>query len=980
MTFSEKEKEILEFWERERVFERSVSERPADKPYVFYDGPPFATGLPHYGHLPSQFLKDAVPRYWTMKGFRVNRVWGWDCHGLPIENIIEEKLQLKSKKDIELYGIGKFNEQCRDTVLTYAHEWKKSIGRIGRWVDMDNAYKTMDTNFMESVWWVFSEIWKKGLIYEGKKAMHVCPRCSTPLSNFEVTQGYKEVTDLSVTAQFKLTNAQEKLGLPGAVSLLAWTTTPWTLPGNVLLAVGPQIKYILLQHKQSGDQVIIALDRWAAYSEKISKDEYVQVDGAFKGSDLIGLTYEPLFPYFKNTANAFRVVAADFVTTEDGTGVVHIAPAFGEDDYQVGSREDVGFVQHVGMDGRFVDEVIDFAQQDVKPKENPAKTDIEIIKWLAHNGKLFFKEKYTHSYPHCWRCDTPLLNYATTSWFVSVTKIKEALISANQKTAWVPEHMRDGRFGHWLENARDWAISRDRFWGAPLPVWKNEKGDVAVIGSREELEQLSGKKIDDLHKHIIDDITFEKDGLIYTRVPQVLDCWFESGSMPYGQMHYPFENKEAFEAGFPAQFIAEGQDQTRGWFYTLHVLATALTGGEHPSIPAVQATSAFRHVVVNGIVLAQDGKKMSKRLKNYPDLMTVIEAYGADAVRYYILSSAVVQAENLNFSEEGVRELYNKYINTLWNVLLFYQQSRSSIPNELAEPSNKRTVLDRWILSRLARLHASVTDNMDAYRIADATRPILDFISDLSQWYVRRSRERLKGEDVADREACLRVLETVLKKLSLLIAPFTPFSAEMIHAGLPPSERKEVSVHLEMWPESATGDIDPELEDQMDGARLIVEMGHSLRAEAKIKVRQPLATLFVSAPLSDEIASLIADEVNVKKVTHAPIPADCSSKENRGVRVGLDVALTPELKQEGLLRELVRQINAQRKAEGLTARDRIDLVYQTVDPELDRVMTLYADSLKKSVVAQTVEKRTIEKMTILTVDGRELSVSLSVTA
>ncbi len=488
MTVSEREKEILEFWDKEKIFEKSVSERPEGKPFVFYDGPPFATGLPHYGHLPSSFLKDAVPRYWTMKGYRVERVWGWDCHGLPIENIIEEKLKLKTKKEIAEYGIAKFNEQCRSAVLTYAEEWKKIIKRLGRWVDMEHAYKTMDPGYMESVWWVFSELWKKGLIYEGKKAMHVCPRCETALSNFEVTQGYAEVTDISVTAKFKLTNAQEKLGIDGDVFLLAWTTTPWTLPGNVLLAVGAEITYGVFRQKESGEHIILALDRWSAYAEKVGGDVYEQIDGLLKGSDLSGITYEPLFPYFTDTKNAFRVVTADFVTTEDGTGVVHIAPAFGEDDYQLGIREAVMFVQHVSMDGRFTKDVVDFSGQEVKPKDDPTKADVAILKWLAQAGKLFHKEKYTHSCPHCWRCDTPLLNYATASWFVSVTKIKSQLLKTNAKTAWVPAALRDGRFGKWLEGARDWAISRDRFWGAPLPVWKSESGEVIVIGSVAEFE------------------------------------------------------------------------------------------------------------------------------------------------------------------------------------------------------------------------------------------------------------------------------------------------------------------------------------------------------------------------------------------------------------------------------------------------------------------------------------------------------------
>ena len=511
-------------------------------------------------------MKDVVPRYWTMQGRRVERKWGWDCHGLPIENIIEKDLELKDRQAIEDMGIGQFNEACRSTVMKYAEEWKKTVNRMGRWVDMDNDYKTMDLPFMESVWWVFKQLWDKGLIYEGKKSMHICPRCVTPLSNFEVTQGYKDVKDLSVTAKFKLKNVKEKLNLDADVYVLAWTTTPWTLPGNVLLAVGNDIKYEVVHIPGDGWVAADATDKAAMSAalkhnrlhyyivakerlDEVMKDKEYEIIRELKGSDLVDLEYEPLFPYFADTENAFRVVSADFVTTEDGTGVVHIAPAFGEDDYQVGQREKTGWVQHVTMEGKFTDEVTDFAGQEVKQKEDPTKTDVDIIKYLAGKGLLFSKLKFEHSYPHCWRCDTPLLNYSTSSWFVRVTGLKDDMLQNNKKTNWVPDHIKEGRFGKWLEGARDWAISRNRFWGSPLPVWKSEDGEVLCVGSVEELEKLSGEKVTDLHKHIVDEIVITKDGKEYKRIPEVLDCWFESGSMPYGQMHYPFENKEKFEAG-----------------------------------------------------------------------------------------------------------------------------------------------------------------------------------------------------------------------------------------------------------------------------------------------------------------------------------------------------------------------------------------------------------------------------------------------
>lgn len=940
------EQEILKYWEDKKVFEKSVSERPENKPYVFYDGPPFATGLPHYGHIVASLMKDTVPRYWTMRGYRVDRKWGWDCHGLPIENIIEKELNLNSKKDIEEFGIDKFNEACRATVLKYANDWKKTVRRMGRWVDMENDYKTMDLSYMESVWWVFKELYKKDLLYKGHKAMHICPRCVTPLSNFEVTQGYKDVKDITVTAKFKLKDSKEKLGVEGDVFVLAWTTTPWTLPGNVLLAVNKEVDYVVV--KIENENFVLAKDR----SEQVLKDKNFEVVKNLKGADLDGLTYEPLFSYFKDTENAFRVVSADFVTTESGTGIVHIAPAFGDDDYQLGKREGVPLVQHVGMDGRFVEEVEDFAGHEVKPADEPTVTDVEIIKWLAANGKLFSKEKMEHSYPHCWRCDSPLLNYATNSWYVKVTEIKDQLLKNNQGINWVPEHIKDGRFGLWLEGARDWAVSRNRFWGDPLPIWESEDGDTICVGSVAELEELSGQKVSDLHKHIIDKIEIKKDGKVYHRVPEVLDCWFESGSMPYGQMHYPFENKAKFEAGFPAEFIAEGQDQTRGWFYTLHVLATALTMGENPSIPKAASVPAFRNVIVNGIVLAEDGKKMSKRLKNYPEPDILLEKYGADAMRYYLITSPVMESEALNFSEVGVREMYSKVVNTLWNVVEFYKM----YPVEVSDGAVSDHVLDQWILAKLNELIKEVTVGMEKYRLAAASRPIVEFITELSQWYVRRSRDRFKGDDQEDKTKASATLKEVLLTLSKVMAPFTPFIAEKVYLEL---GGKLESVHLEMWPEAKEEKHHVAVLDHMAQARKVVEIGLALRSESKLKVRQPLYELKMNFEhFSTQLLEMMADELNVKKVSYAEavVEGDWAAKEDGKTKVWLNTTIDEQLKKEGLVREIVRTINQMRKEQGLTINDQIKISYSSESSQILAVFSEFESEIKNAVLAVLAEE------------------------
>ncbi len=930
---AQQEEQVLGYWDTHDVFRKSVDQRPAKKPYVFYDGPPFATGLPHYGHLVGSVMKDVAPRFWTMKGYRVDRTWGWDCHGLPIENIIEKQFDLGSRKAIEEFGVEKFNDACHSTVLTYAEEWKKTIRRIGRWVDMENSYKTMDVPFMESIWWVFKQLWDKGLIYEGHKPMHICPRCETALSNFEVGQNYQDATDISVYAGFTL-----KSGPYTGAKLVAWTTTPWTLPGNALLAVSKEVEYVVLE--TAAGRVILGKSAWerlASQPDLAFAKEQPKIVETVKGSALLGAIYEPLFPFFKDHANAFRVVHGDFVTTDDGTGVVHIAPGFGEDDKKLGEAEKVAPIMHVKMNGHFIPEVVAGLGIEDRPVraagDKDRVVDVDIIKALAKTGALVGKKKYIHSYPHCWRCDTPLLNYATTSWFVRVTDIKDKMVKNNAQINWVPDTMKEGRFGKWLEGARDWAISRSRFWGTPLPIWRAEDGETMCVGSVAELQALVGASVPDLHKHHVDKLVFTKDGKEFRRIPDVLDCWFESGSMPYAQIHYPFQNQQAFKHGFPAEYIAEGQDQTRGWFYTLHVLSTALFN-----------KPAFKNVVVNGLVLAEDGKKMSKRLNNYPDVGEIMEKYGADALRYYLMTSPVVHAQDLRFAESGVDEVVKKFITILRNVYSFYHLYRGTDDNR--KPSGKHP-LDAWVLARLHETLAEETEAMEAYDFSRAARVLQPFVTDLSTWYVRRSRERMKGTDEDAKEA-VATLRAVLETFAKMLAPFMPFLAEMLYQELDGNWKGEgdrTSVHLESWPDVDKKRVKNGGLEEMGRVRSVVSKALERRAEAGKNVRQVLASMTVSSPAGERISpalvEIIKDEVNVKDVLFA--------KGEPGV--SLDLTLTPALVREGMARELVRKVNAMRKDAGLTIADRIDLYIASQEEEGKAALAEHGASIANDTLA-----------------------------
>ncbi|MDO8593900.1 MAG: class I tRNA ligase family protein [bacterium] len=1222
---AEREEQILAFWRRDNTFKKTLQKKSPKGGFVFYDGPPFATGLPHYGHIIGGTIKDVIPRFKTMQGYRVPRRWGWDCHGLPIENEIEKQLGFKSKKDIIEYGIEKFNVKAREGVMRYASEWRAYIERMGRFVDMDNDYRTMDPSYTESVWWIFKTLFDKGLISQGFKSMHLCPRCETTLSNFEVTQGYKELVDTSVYVKFPMLTQANTF-------FIAWTTTPWTLPGNAALAVHPDLDYAFVEITASNSREIPEGDTFiVGAKEEILKrvfgQEAFEFDAAsrvgtfkwkgeevafsakrgIKGKQLIGQSYEPLFNYYAgnggvpNRDHGWRVHGASFVTETDGTGIVHIAPAFGEDDYQLAVKENLPFIQHVGTDGIFKKEVTDFAGLPAKPKGNPKETDEKIANALEAKKLLLKREPYTHPYPHCWRCDTPLLNYAAPSWFVSVTKMREKLVQANKGISWVPKEVGEYRFGNWLADAKDWAISRSRFWGAPIPVWGCERCKTySVIGSMDELRKHGAEKVTklillrhgesqknvqhilddtpdafplthegkrkakeaaafvraqgsvdavysspvrraketaaivakavgievkieerfrevdsgdwdgkhegdpalekergayrelppevyfqtnrggsgesweevekrmmeglsiilqkhagetvvivshegplvyflkaignltllesdscfrkarfeeyarpitvyvdagtgkefDMHRPHIDELTLSCEvcakttgsgkGLMH-RVPEVFDCWFESGSMPYGQAHYPFDKMEKGSVGdifdpvgsfwhkpqgFPANFIAEGIDMTRGWFYSMLVLGVALFD-----------KAPYKQVIVNGIVLAENGAKMSKRLKNYPDPLEVIGKYGADALRYYLLSSPVVRGEDLRFSERGVDEVNKKVFNRLDNVLQFYllYADKTDLRFRIKDSSN---ILDKWIHAKLNQLVAEVTKALEHYELDKATRPIGDFVDDLSTWYLRRSRERIKSDDLDERNRALSTLRHVLSEFAKIMAPFTPFFAEYLYQTIHnPNATNVKSVHLESWPSAGRAD-EKSLKD-MEEVRKIVSLALEARAKANIKVRQPLQALKVkntvlSSPpacagrrmrgssldsrLHGNDIDLIKDEVNVKEVVF-----DASLQ----TEVELDTTITPELREEGVFRELARFVQEMRKKLGFKAGEAATLTVGATgqskrfieqhEQELSRIA-----SLKNIAVQDSLEGGEIFQ-------ADELSVQLSLT-
>ena len=1029
-SFVKAEHDVLDFWEKENVFQQSLEQSKDNPPYIFYDGPPFATGLPHHGHLVGSTLKDIIPRYYTMKGHYVQRRFGWDCHGLPIEHEIDKSLGMSASEAVEKLGMKGYNDECRGIVQRYTTEWRKTITRIGRWVDFDNDYKTMDPSFMESVWWVMKQLWEKDLIYRGVKVVPFSTALGTVLSNFEAGSNYQDVQDPAVTVLFKIKDEDAYLS--------AWTTTPWTLPSNLALCVNEKITYVKVHDAELNKVIYLAQERL----EAIRKQKSLEVISEHAGSELVGKKYEPLMPYFSEleAEGAFVVVADNYVTTEAGTGIVHQAPAFGEDDFRVLKANGItALVCPVDLEGKFTDEVSDFAGVYVKD------ADKDIMRKLKEEGKLYIQEVYQHSYPFCPRSDTPIIYRTIPSWYVKVEQIKERIAANNQQINWVPEHIRDGRMGNWLDNAIDWCISRNRYWGTPLPIWINDVTDKRIcIGSIDELEKYSGTRVEDLHREYVDELTFTLDGEegVYRRVEEVLDCWFESGSMPYAQLHYPFENQTLFEAGFPAEYIAEGLDQTRGWFYTLLVLSTALF--DKPS---------FKNVIVNGIVMAEDGKKMSKRLQNYtaPDIL--MEEYGADALRLYLINSGLVKGEEQRFTDSGVKDMVRRALLPWFNSFKFLQ-TYAGIDHWKADTHHvvPENITDQWILSRLQSLKVNVSREMAEYKLYNVVPALFEFIEDLTNWYIRLNRSRFWVEEMtADKHAAYQTLYTTISELTVCMAPFAPFLAEHIYQELAvfagDSATRHKSAHLCHYPNADQDLIKPVLEQAVSRMQNIILLGRQKREQVKIKTKIPLSQLTIiheSQNMLDEIARLqdyISSELNVKSIAYSteedkyitlfakpnsPVLGKRLGKEfnryrqqiqdldaaqlnalqddgsitlgeesfstedilvfreakegtealsNRFISIDMDCQLNEELIDEGLAREVINRIQKTRKDIGLNVTDRISINY-TAGDALGRAIEKHKDYIARETLCTNFTQQDSASEHSFDVEGDALTLDI----
>ncbi len=989
--FVELEKEILNFWEEDKTFEKSVHNRDGAAEFVFYDGPPFANGTPHYGHMMVSYVKDVVARFQTMNGKKVERRLGWDCHGLPAEMSAEKQLGVSGRKQIEAFGVEKFNDFCRSDVLKYSGIWVEMFKRIGRWVDFSHDYKTMDLPFMESVINNFKQLYDKGLVYEDYRVLPYSWAAETPLSNFEVNQGYQDKTDNAITVMFKLENG---------MNILVWTTTPWTLPSNLMLAVGKDIDYAVME--EDGQKYVLAQALLGRYKKQL---EHAQQVATLKGSELIGLSYEPMFPYFKHlkAKGAFKVLSGEFVSTEDGTGIVHIAPGFGQDDFEACRTYDENFpiVCPVDEAGKFTSEVPDYEGKQVFETNEP------IMQWLKANGLLVKKEQYTHSYPFCWRTDTPLIYKAMSSWFVKVTDFRDEMVKNNQQINWVPEHIKDGRFGKWLEGARDWSISRNRFWGTPIPVWKSDNPKfprVDVFGSIAEIKEKTGFEVTNLHKPYIDEVVYPNPDdpsgkTMMRRVGDVFDCWFESGSMPYAQVHYPFENKQWFEEHFPADFIVEAMDQTRGWFYTLTVLSTALHN-----------KPAFKNCICTGLLMAEGGQKLSKRLKNYPDPNEVLENIGSEALRWFLVSSPVLKGGNLAVDKEGkeIAKASRAALIPLWNAFYFFTLYANAEEYKAKEISSSSEAIDDYILSKLKHLRDVVKQGLETYNVSMATDETAAFMEVLNNWYIRRTRDRFWEGDTQ----AFDTLYTVLLNLTKILAPLMPFVSEYVFKNLTGEE----SVHLTDYPSLADIKSDEKLMNEMDFLQELCSAGKFIREEKNLRNRLPLASLtLIGATLKPEYQEIVKDELNVKEVKfddnlsayadkklylYTPLLGKALGKDmgpvmaaykqgawslndngtleiagktltsdlfevrldmkdgvagrafadNKAV-VTLDTNLTDSLKREGMARDFVRLVQTLRKDKDFNISDRIELSWKTEDGELAQALNENREYIAEQVLA-----------------------------
>ena len=1028
--FVDAEHNLLKFWNEKNIFKKSLEKNRSSDPYIFYDGPPFATGLPHHGHLVGSILKDVVPRYWTMKGKFVQRRFGWDCHGLPIEHEIDKSLGMSSLEAVKQLGVKGYNDECRKIVQRYTAQWQKTIERIGRWVDFDNDYKTMDPWYMESVWWVVKQLWEQGLIYKGEKVVPFSTELGTVLSNFEAGSNYKSVQDPALTVLFKLKSEDRYVA--------AWTTTPWTLPSNLALCVGRDIDYAEVKDLSSGKSLIVS----EHYSQDLLKDsEKFESISKLKGSDLVGKKYLPIFDFFQDHEKfgGFSILEDDYVTPENGTGIVHQAPAFGEDDYRIFQKAgiDVPPICPIDMSGKFTSAVEDFAGIYVKD------ADKEITKAIRDKGLLFKQEVVQHNYPFCPRSHTPIIYRTIDSWYVKVEEFREQLLEANAEINWVPGHLKNGRMGKWLEGAIDWAISRNRYWGTPLPIWINDETEKRIcVGSIDELKSLSGIELNDLHRENVDPVTFRVSGEpgVYRRVEEVLDCWFESGSMPYAQLHYPFENEETFNRGFPAEFIAEGLDQTRGWFYTLIVLGNALF-----------RKNPFKNVVVNGIVMAEDGKKMSKSLRNYSPPEELMETFGADALRLYLINSGLVKGEEQRFSDEGVKDMVRRALLPWLNAFKFlYTYAEIDNWRPEAHFSASTNIMDQWILSRLESLKESVVNEMERYRLYNVMPSLFEFIEDLTNWYIRLNRARFWTEGTSqDKLSAYHTLYEALVELSISMAPFAPFLSEALYQELKGFSSLDLpeSVHLCSYPEGNKKRIKPLLESAVQRMQHIILLGRQKRNQEKLKTKYPVSEVTIIHPdekLLKEISKLenyLQQELNARDISYSKneenfikLYAKPNSRilgkrlgkdfkeykkaieeltssdinrlreeekitiknedfdledilvfreakqgnntvSNKFISIDMDCNLDSELIAQGQAREVVNRIQKSRKDFGLKVNDRIKLAIKA-GPVLESVIKTHEKYIKSETLTTQLNFTATEQRFSFEIDEHEFSISI----